>query len=385
MYPKRLLTLLSLVLVIGLLASCTGLVLEPVPAEGGDAAVAEATEPPAEEAAAEATEAPAEEAAGEWMAPEDALVSIPAAEAPTLDGVGDEAVWAEAPAITVGVQNGANMGESEVTIKSVYGDGNVYFLVSWADPTESFIRSPWMKNEDGTWGKMKDPDDRGGDNNVYYEDKMSFIWDINNSIPDFARMGCFNACHDGENEEVKPYGNKYTEEEGQLGDIWHWKSVRNLGQIDDQYLDHVRYSPETAGAGRHSDPSDGGGYVNNDAEGGATPMWMGPEGFPRDGSPGYILEEEKLPFDDSLFAAGDMIPGITKSPFTGDRGNISAGWQYADGVWTVELGRTLETGSEFDVQFSDLSAPYYFGVAVFDNAQVRHAYQRGAETLVFQP
>jgi hypothetical protein len=36
------------------------------------------------------------------------------------------------------------------------------------------------------------------------------------------------------------------------------------------------------------------------------------------------------------------------------------------------------------VQFSDLSATYYFGIAAFDNAQVRHAYQTGATPFVFQ-
>jgi hypothetical protein len=65
--------------------------------------------------------------------------------------------------------------------------------------------------------------------------------------------------------------------------------------------------------------------------------------------------------------------------------DISAGWVYADGTWTIELGRKLVTGSEFDVQFEDLTAPYYFGVAAFDNAQVRHAFQTGASALVFQP
>ncbi len=96
------------------------------------------------------------------------------------------------------------------------------------------MRSPWVKNDDGSWGKLSDPDDRGGDNNVYYEDKMAMIWTIDNSIARFESMGCFTACHDGEDEEVKPYGNKYTRSEGELGDIWHWKSVRNLGQVDDQ-------------------------------------------------------------------------------------------------------------------------------------------------------
>ena len=55
------------------------------------------------------------------------------------------------------------------------------------------------------------------------------------------------------------------------------------------------------------------------------------------------------------------------------------------GYESVEIGRKLETGSEYDVQYDDLSKPYYFGVAVSDNAQVRHAYQYKSNELVFQP
>lgn len=375
-----------------LVVSCTGLPVQP-PAEPAavepTAAPVEPTAVPAEEPAPEPTaiptEEPAEEPAAEWMAPDGALISVPASALPTLDGVADDAAWSDAPAIAVGVYEGANMGDSTVNLQSVYTDDTVYFLLSWADPTQSFMRSPWVKQDDGSWKKLSDPDDKGGDNNIYYEDKMAFIWDINNSIPRFPSMGCYRACHDGENADAKPYGNKYTDEEGQMGDIWHWKSVRNLGQLDDQYLDSTRYSADTPGAGRHGDPKDGGGYVDNQNEEKSAPMWMGPEGFPTDGSPGFILDTEKMDFDDSLFAPGDMVPGIVKSAFTGDRGDLSAGWTWADGVWTLEISRALVTGSEYDVQFSDLTQPYYFGVAVFDNAQVRHAYQDDVSVLVFQP
>ena len=369
MNARRVLLLCTTTVVLSLfLASC---VIAPIQA-------------PAEQAPAAATAAPASEVA-EWVAPEDALISVPVDAAPTLDGVADEAFWAEAPAISVEMADGANMGESVMNLQSVYSGDMVYFLATWADPTESFIRSPWVKQDDGSWAKLKDPDDKGGDNNVYYEDKMSIIWPIGESIPRFKGMGCYTACHDGENPDVKPYGNKYTEEEGQMGDIWHWKSVRNLGQIDDQYLDWTRYSADTPGAGRKSDPKDSGGYADNQTEDKKLPMHMGPEGSPKDGSPGYILDAEKQPFEDAQFAAGDMIPSIVISAMVGDRGDIAAGWQWADGVWTLEFGRKLVTGSEFDVQFDDLAKPYYFGVAAFDNAQVRHAYQESSTTLVFQP
>ncbi len=371
---------ISMLLVIGvLLAACAsepGVVEAPVveeaPAE--EAVVEETTEEPA----AEEAEAPM------WEAPEGALVSVPVAEAPVLDGEVD-ALWADAEAITVKVAGGANMGETEVSIKSVYANDMVYFYVTYADPTHSFMRSPWVKQEDGSWALLKDPNDKGGDNNLYYEDKMSFIWNINNSIPDFETLGCFTGCHAGEDSEAKPYGNKYTAEEGQLGDIWHWKSVRNLNQLDDQYLDSTRYSADTPGAGRHGDPKDGGGYVSNNNEDKTAPAFMGPEGYPTDGSPGWILESEAVAFDDSLFVAGDMVPGIVKSEKLGDDGDISAGWVYVDGMWVIEFGRAFDTGSEYDVQYTDLTAEYHFGVAVFDNAQVRHAFQTGVNTFVFHP
>lgn len=313
------------------------------------------------------------------------LVSMPVEEGPELDGVADEAFWAEAEEIELNLSRGANMEESVTQIKSVYTEDMVYFLVTWTDPTESFLRFPWEMQEDGTWIQLRDPENMGGDENVWYEDKYSFIWNIDNSIADFEFDGCFMACHSGD-DSGKPYGNKFTENEGELGDIWHWKSVRNVNQMHDQYLDWTPWSEETPSAGRHSDPSDSGGYVNNRNEAGDLPAFM-PAGddFPRDGSPGFINADDVVEFDPSIFEPGDRIPGIIVESFVGDGGDIAAGWEYdaENGIWTLEIGRALTTESEFDVQFDDLSAEYYFGVAAFDNAQVRHAYQRGVNLLVF--
>ena len=184
------------------------------------------------------------------------LTSLFVEEAPTLDEIADEDAWADAEAVEIPVAGGANNGETTVELKSVYTEDMVFFVATWEDPTESFLRSPWEMQADGSWAQLTDPDDRGGDNKLWYEDKLSFIWPIDNSIPNFEQLGCFTACHAGENSDVKPYGNMYTAEEGQLGDIWHWKSVRNLNQVHDQYLDHARYSEEAEDAGRHGDPKD---------------------------------------------------------------------------------------------------------------------------------
>ena len=363
----------------------------------------EPTEAPVVATEAPATEAPAptEPPMPAWDAPKGALVASPVDAAPTLDGVADEAFWADAEDFVVDVDGGFGGYETKVNIKAVYTTDSVYFLVTYTDPTESWYRYPWVKQEDGTWKQDKDPDDKGGDNNLNYEDKLAFIWPINNSIEKFETKGCYTACHDGENPDLKPYGNKYTAGEGQLGDIWHWKSVRNLNQIDDQYLDWTQFNAETAKeAGRKSDPKESGGYSDNFASmpdpADATktvpdktmPGFTSPSVDLTTGAPGYILDNEKVALTKEeldAMPAGTIIPGIVKSEIVGDRGQISAGWVWADGMWTIEFGRLLNTASEFDVEFTDLAAQYFFGVAIFENAQVRHATQTAPSFLVFKP
>src|SRR5215207_141469 len=379
---KKLTYVISLLVLASLVLAACGGSPEPTaaPTQAPTEAPVIATEAPATEPAAPAFEAPA-----------GALVASPVDAAPTLDGVADDAAWANAQETVISVAGGANNFSADATLKAVYSGDTVYFVLSYADPSESWFRSPWQKQEDGSWKQIKDENDKGGDNNTVYEDKIALIWPINNSIKNFETAGCFVACHAGENSDVKPYGNKYTSTEGESGDIWHWKSVRNDGQIDDQYLDSTRFDVENAKeAGRKSDKKESGGYADNfatmpdPADSSKTvpdktkPGFTSPNIDLTTGAPGYILDSEKVALDQAALDAmpvGSYLPGIIKSPIVGDRGEISAAWNWDNGVWTIEFSRKLTTGSETDVQFSDLSTTYFFGLAVFENAQVRHAFQ----------
>jgi hypothetical protein len=325
-------------------------------------------------------------AAGFFAGPLDAqlpsvLVSRRASAPPPMEPALSPA-WKDAKPLSFKVVGGRNLpgGSTEVTLRAVHTSDTLYLLMQYNDSTQSYQRSPWVKQTDGSWKQLKDPDDKGGDNNKYYEDKMAMIWNINS--PAFEARGCTAACHVGEG---KPYGNKYLPNPGEKADIWHWKSVRtgSVGQIDDQYLDATRYDKDKAPeAGRKSDPKTGGGYVDNvnDTKNGPRFALKGNKPAP----PYWIVDADKEPFDDSKYRAGDEVPGIIVAPFTGDRGDIAVTSVWKDGVWTLVFARKLVTNSDVDVQFNDLKKPYAFGVAVFDNAQVRHAYSPGVLKLVFE-
>jgi ethylbenzene dehydrogenase len=308
------------------------------------------------------------------------LVAKKVAAAPATDGTLD-AAWNGAAPLAVKAIGGKNFPGSatDITLRAVYTADTVYFWMQYKDPTESVKRSPWVKQADGSWKQLKDPADKGGDNNTYYEDKMAMIWAINS--PSFEAKGCLAACHTGEG---KPFGNKYLPA-GEKADIWHWKGVRTgtIGQIDDQWLDDTKYDKDKAPeAGRKSDPKTGGGYADNvnDAKSGPKFALKGNKPAP----PYWIVESEKEPFDDSKYKAGDEVPGIVVAPFTGDRGDISVKSSWKDGTYTLVFWRKLNTNSDFDVQFTDMKKQYAFGVSVFDNAQVRHAYVPSVLKLTFE-
>jgi len=321
------------------------------------------------------------------------LVSARTSATPEIDGMIDAAWDAATPtAVTVDqhpYKSNTYDGvmKSTVTLRALHDDATLYMLIQWDDPTQSLERFPWVKQEDGAWKQRKNPDDTGHEN-TFYEDKFAVLWDIN--ARGFAKKGCAAACHMAEGGmidgiEAKSPGRKFTVAEGQTIDMWHWKSVRSqpVGMFDDQYIDHNTDAAKSGGWGRHGDSKTGGGYSNNVSEDKKTPAFMS-----ADGSTGafWLAKADAVPFSDS-FKPGDVLPGIVVSPFEGSRGDIASAAVWADGKWTVELRRALVTGGDNaaaqDVQFSDLSKTYPFGVAVFDNAAIDHTYHEGALTLKF--
>jgi hypothetical protein len=313
------------------------------------------------------------------------LLAAKVATAPSLQAGAADRAWTNATPLTIELNGGENFGgkgSTTATLKAVYTADSLYMLVQYADPTNSLRRGPFQKQPDGTWKKLADPKNKGGDDNVYYEDKWAFLWPIDNSVKGFNQNGCMVACHLGED---KPYGNKYTASAGEILDMWHMKGSRTapLGYVDDQYTDHTRYDAKNApNAGRKSDP--GGPEYENMPVANGRPQFMHKSARPANaGGSYYVVKGEEVPFEDGKFKAGDEVASYFIMPVKGDRADIKVATTWKDGVLTSVVSRKLVTGSKFDVQFSDLGQQYAFGFAAFDNAQVRHAVHYDAKFLAF--
>lgn len=309
---------------------------------------------------------------------------------------GKNAAWNSAKALTMTLgetpykpEGFKGIVRSNVELKSLYDANNIYIKMTYDDPTKSDARYPWVKQADGTWKQLKNKDQTGHEN-TYYEDKAAVFWNIN--AKGFEKKGCAIACHmtkEGLNNGFADTsaGRKYTRNEGETIDMWHWKSVRTGLPFElshDQYVNNIADPSKSKEWGRQGDEKIAGGYKDNITEDKKMPAFMSK--VPND-TRTYIPEEDKVPFVDT-FKEGDKLPGIVVSKMTGSAADVLTSSSHENGKWTLVFKRPLTTSSPKssteDIQFTDLKKPYYFGVAIFDNTQINHAYHDGSIKLLFK-
>lgn len=329
-------------------------------------------------------------------------------------------------------------GNGQIYFKAVYADSSRDSRrAPWVKQADgSWVQVPakstaWHAYDGTAYGwSNKDP-------NAAYEDKFALMWNI--SAAGFNEgAGCSVSCHfqTGLNGEGN-FGRHVTANGSEKIDFWHMKSVRmgpvysetddgaggvyQSGQIHDQNLDNCigtnnpfgltedglthtvtwadgRTSDVVVKAscntdwGRHSDPKTG-GYNNNAStviDGKTMPAFSSAT-QPANGSgahPYHIMESGKVAFSSAInaqYQTGDEIAGIRIAPMGGDGADISSASHYdaVNHTWTVEFTRPLNTGTTNDVQFTNLNAEYFFGAAIFDNAQVEHSTSGGVNKMVF--
>ncbi len=343
--------------------------------------------------------------------PVNLLVAERVSAPPTIDGVRDDAAWATAqPAlfsvVVADIPSFAGYGgrRHQVEMRALYDDNNVYLLAQYNDASLDTDRETWYVDGDEWKHESRWPtidDDGNVTRRAYYEDKFSLMWEAS-PVAGFAELGCGVACHVGLSPVQNAAGKsalKYTNNFGEVMDMWHLKYVRNGGggafvaTMDDQYTDWT----STAGnGGRHSDPGTN-SYVNNSAtvDGFTVPKYAIP--VPTDTyywitadqiSSGEAQEVVGVDAGSLVLANGARIeasdpdyqrdgqfnlPSVHVRLVDGDRADIESRMVFDGKLMTVEISRALITGSEYDVQFGDKTKDYPFGVGVFDNAAIAHA------------
>ena len=193
------------------------------------------------------------------------LISIKVTTPPSIDGVIDDS-WNNATKLNAvpTVPDPGNalftgyIGEQyPASVRSMYDDQNIYFLVEWNDPTNNSNVAPWYFNPTtGRWAQ--EPTARTFDANGtltregWGEDKLAMLWNVDYSTPKFITQTCYASCH-----IFTPYtdysksppvytpnasGNHYTNGPNEKIDMW-WGRLGYISKdaslhfMDDNYQD----------------------------------------------------------------------------------------------------------------------------------------------------
>lgn len=220
------------------------------------------------------------------------LISVKTSTPPTIDATIDP-VWSNATKLNVtptvpdpgnGLFSGYSGEKYNASLRSMYDDNNIYFLLEIQDATQNVNVAPWYfdpaQNVTGKTGWVKEPNARSFDVNGamvregWGEDKFAMLWNIDNSTPKFITQSCYASCHvftpymdySGATPVIKSNannGNHYTNGVSEKIDMW-WGRLgfmskdASLNQVDDNYQDWAggpAVTNLTGGAanGRHVD------------------------------------------------------------------------------------------------------------------------------------
>lgn len=247
-----------------------------------------------------------------------AVVCARVESAPTLDGKSDDAAWAKAQPLKLTAKRAMepNKGaKTPVTLRSVRTDTHIYFLVEWDDATESVSHKTWTWNKDA--GKYEEGKDREDMCALAFEHTGPFVADMLAGV------------------------------EG-VWDVWHWKAFRTnpQGYAMDKTHRYSKSKPE-AKANAHK--------TNDGSE-----IWIA---RPEDAGDSA---EKKQPAPTEQ--KGDTVPQFVTTTPSGSAADVQGKGRWANGRWTLELARRLDTKQADDTAFDpSKSGGYQMSVAAFDH------------------
>ncbi len=284
----------------------------------------------------------------------------------------EDPVWKRFPAAAIPVAGRLELADVREIVETrvLYTPEEIFFLLSWPDPTRSVVKQTWRYDGE-KWTHLP------GD-----EDRLALLFEIER-IHEFSSRSCAVVCHSPP-DTPRSQWKLATRTPAERGDLWHWKAARSApyGCADDGWLT-VAGNPTGSyrETGRRYDTGAGGDVRNETADGSRPRYMLRPGRSPA--VPGVLLYEEAVEIPaDAVFRPGDEIPYRLPLRPGGSRYDVKAESRHADGRWKLLLRRKLVTGHEDDVVF-DPRRRYSFAIAVFDDSGADHSKTTRSLVLVF--
>jgi hypothetical protein len=231
-------------------------------------------------------------------------------QSPQVDGLATDDVWKNVEAMTTFDP----IAQIQITIKTVYTDTTIFFLVSFPDTDESRLHRCWV------WDKDKNMYNEGPTR----EDIFVFKWKMDQGTKDLS----------------------LSSDESYNADIWYWKAHRTdlQGYADDKIHRVANYPTKNS---------------NELTLKSGKKMYL-----QRQGDEGRSAYKTEIVVD----YVEDVVNRYATRQPESSRADVKAKGVWQDGRWTIEFARALVTGNTDDVNFQTLDTSYGFGVSRYEIA-----------------
>lgn len=244
------------------------------------------------------------------------LAAIRIAQPPSLDGRAEDPAWQGATPVVVtasGVMPRTRGTSTKVELRAAYTDTHLYMVATWDDTTK---------------------DDVGHRTWRWDAEKKSYVEDA-----DREDMFAIAFQHTGPFVADMLAGVEAT------WDLWHWKAFRTNPQ---------GYAMDKTHRYTDTQPT---GTANKHAADDGSDTWIG---RPQDaGDTVEVQHPAPTQFK------GDRVPRYSAGKPTGSAADVTAKGAWANGKWTVEFARRLDTGYADDTAFK-LGQTYRMAISVHD-------------------
>lgn len=266
----------------------------------------------------------------------------------TIDGRADEDAWSAAPQTTVKLNGDAGVEAKTITLRALYDSTNIYLVAEYKDATPFKIGEPWTY--DGTsWTKGS------------FDDSLSFVWNMNDSIKDFDTKG-FGVMTTPLRQGLDIFDFQIADPAGRYrsyqADYWGWCGMPEFyGRGDDMIFRYNNNPVAPAITIQHDASVNDKPWIRNEQTvGGKTiPIYKYRAGKTLANTPRPYLTDVEPITDYAAFKPGDQEPyviGIEGAVWGGSKDDIKTKGKTTAGTWTVEFARALDTGHADDIKLT---------------------------------